>query len=194
MARSPYRIARQEHVGDMLDELQDLGLLDWYWDYENSSAVYWVTESGRSIRKLGTKQAEKLVLKLCKQQAIVWLPVPPPGGADQRATTLRKMAELRGIPATEASAPVQFGPIATVSFDLAAYPGLSERLHDEPTSNRSAQTYRVARQCVELGLSDGQIKWFIAQYKPFLDKYRGRTDADRELDRVIGRAREDAAT
>jgi hypothetical protein len=194
VARSPYRIARQEHVGDMLDELQDLGLLDWHWDYENSSAVYWVTESGQSKRKLGTKQAEELVLKLCKQQAIVWLPVPPPGGEDQRANTLRKMAELRGIPATEASVPAQFGPIAAVSFDLAAYPGLSERLHDELTSNRSAQTYRVARQCVELGLSDGQIKWFIAQYKPFLDKYRRRTDADRELDRVIGRAREDAAT
>ena len=46
----------------MLDELQDLGLLDWHWDYENSSAVYWVTESGRSKRKLGTKQAEELVL------------------------------------------------------------------------------------------------------------------------------------
>jgi hypothetical protein len=193
VARSPYRIARQEHVGDMLDELQDLGLLDWRWAYENSSAVYWVTESGRGKRKLGTKKVEELVLELCRQQAIVWLPVLPPGGEELRAETLRKIAELRGIRSAEAITPVESGPIEAVSFDLAAYPGLRQRLQDELTSDRSAQMYGVARHCVELGLLDGQIKWFLAQYRPFLDKYCGRPDADRELDRVVGKAREDAS-
>lgn len=193
MAKSPYRTARQEHVGDMLDELRDLGLLVWDWAYENSRAIYWVTESGRDKRKLDIKKAEKLVLELCNQQAIVWLPVPHPGGEDLRAETQRKMAELRGIRSTEASTPAQFGPIKPVPFDLAAYPGLRQRLHDKPTGDRSAQTYGMACHCVGLGLPDGQIKWFLAQYQPFLDKYRGRSDADHELDRVIGKARKDAS-
>lgn len=155
MARSPYRIARQEHLGDVLDRLQELGLIAWRWDYENSSAVYWVTQSGRGQRKLGTKKAEDLVLELCKQQAIVWLPVPSPGGEKQRAETLRKIAELRGNQSFEATATGHFEPIQAASFDFAAYPGLQQRLHDEPTSDRSAQTYGLARDCVELGLLDG---------------------------------------
>lgn len=140
VARSPYRIARQEHVGDMLDKLQDQGLLEWRWAYENSSAIYWITQPGRGRRKLGTKKAEELVLELCGQQGIVWLPVPPPGGEDQRIETLRKIGELSGIQSGEASTTEQCGPFKAVSFDLDAYPGLRQRLQDDVTSDRSAQT------------------------------------------------------
>lgn len=193
MAKSPYRIARQEHVAEMLDELQERGALVWQWDYENSSAIYWVTKPGRDRRKLGTKQAETLVSELCQQEGIVWLPVPPPGGEKQRAETLRQIAALQGKPATEAGATTHFSPIRAMPFDLAAYPGLRQRLHDNPSTDRSAQTYSVACDCVDLGLSDGQIKWYVAQYKPFLDKYGSRPDTDRELDRVVSRARGDRA-
>src|SRR6266511_4061999 len=74
MPKSPYRIARQEHLGNMLDHLQGLGLLTWEWGYESHSAVYWVTEIGHQIRKLDTRRAELLALKLCKHQGIIWLP------------------------------------------------------------------------------------------------------------------------
>lgn len=193
MAKSPYRIARQEHVAGMLDELQELGVLVWHWDYENSSAIYWVTKSGHDRRKLGTKQAEALVGELCQQEGIAWLPVPPPGGEKERAETLRQIAELQAKPTAEVGATVHFKPIWATPFDLAAYPGLRQCLHDNPSTDRSAQTYRIARDCVDRGLSDGKIKWFVAQYKPFLDKYGGRPDLDRELDRVISKAREDGA-
>lgn len=194
VAKSPYRIARQEHVAEMLDELQDRGLIEWQWDYENSSAIYWVRTRGGDRRKLGTKQAETFVEKLCQQEGIVWLPVPPPGGEKQRDETLRRIATLRGETSAQAratAAPLR--PPTAVPFDLSAYPRLRQSLHDNPSTDRSAQTYRIARDCVDLGLSDGHIKWFVAQYPPFLDKYAGRPDRARELDRVINRARKDRA-
>jgi len=184
----------------MLDQLQSLGLLTWKWGYEvrqgheTGSAIYWVTEPGRHTQKLDTKRAEELALKLCKQEGIVWLPVPHPGGETLRAETLRKIEELkRGIRPTETSTTAQFHPIKPVPFDLAAFPELQRRLHDEPSGDRSAQTFGAACRCVELGLHNGQVKWFLAQYPPFLDKYGGRTGADRELDRVVTKAREDAS-
>jgi hypothetical protein len=193
MPKSPYRIARQEHLGNMLDQLQGLGLLTWEWGYENHSAVYWIAEIGHQRRKFDTRRAELLALKLCEQQGIVWLPVPHPGGEVQLAVTLRNIEDLkRGGSGSETSTEATIEPIEPESFEITAYPLLGERLRDEPGHNRSAQTFGVARTCIELGLSDGQMKWLLAQYPPFLDKYAGRRgDADRELDRVITRARED---
>lgn len=201
MARSPYRIARQEHLGDMLDRLQRLGLLTWRWDYEvrkgrgTGSAIYWVTEPGQRMRKLDTKQAEELALRLCKQESIVWLAVPNPGGETQRDETLRKIEQLqRGIQPADAAAAPQSQPIEPVPFDVASYPELQQRLHDEPSGDRSAQTFRAACRGFELGLHAGQVKWFLAQYPPLLDKYGGRAGgADRELDRVVTKAREDSS-
>jgi hypothetical protein len=177
----------------MLDQLQESGLLTWQWDYENSTAIYWITETGKRRRKLGTKQAEQVATRLCAQDGIIWLPVPHPGGEDQLSETLRKIDQLRGIQTAEASASPQHGSIQAEPFDLNAHPTLEHHLHDEPTDNRSAQTYRVARLGIDLGLNDGQIKWLLSQYPPFLDKYTRRHDADRELDRVISRARDDAS-
>jgi hypothetical protein len=201
MPRRPYHIARQEHLGDVLDRLQDLSLITWKWDYEvrkgreSGSAVYWVTEPGRRRRKLDTKRAEELALRLCQQESIVWLAVPHPGGETQRAETLRKIEDLqRGIHPAEASTAGQIHPIEPVPFDLAPYPELQRRLDDEPSGDRSAQTFSAACRCVELGLHDGQVKWFLAQYPPLLDKYGGRAGgADRELDRVVAKARKDTS-
>ena len=193
MARSPYRIARQEHLGDMLDRLQRLGLLTWRFEYEvqTSSAIYWVTEPGQRMRRLGTKGAEELALRLCKQEGIVWLAVTNPGGEIERADTLRKIEQLqRGIQPADAVAATQSQPIEPVPFNFASYPELQRRLHDEPSGDRSAQTFRAACRCFELGLHAGQVKWFLAQYPPLLEKYGGRAGgADRELDRVVTKAR-----
>lgn len=200
MPRRPYRIARQEHLGNMLDQLQDRGLLTWAWDYEfrhghgTGSAVYWVTEAGQRKRKLDTKRAEELVLELCRRQGIVWLAVPHPGNESLRRETLRKIEELKsGLRSIEASTAAETRPIDPVPFDLDAYPLLRELLQDEPSDDRSAQTYSAACHGVALGLSDGQLKWFLSRYPPYLDKHRGRPRADRELDRVVAEARERAS-
>jgi hypothetical protein len=199
MPKHPYRIARQEHLGNMLDQLQSFGLLTWAWDYEirpgreTGSAIYWVTEPGQGKHKLDTRRAEELTLRLCHQQGIVWLPVPPPGGKTQLAETLRKIEALKqGTRSAEATTATQVRPIEPEPFDLTAYPELLQRIHDEPSGDRSAQTFSATCHCIELGLRDGQAKWFLAQYPPFLDKYEGRSDADRELDRVVAKAREEA--
>jgi hypothetical protein len=191
MPRKPYRVARQEHLGDMLDHLESLDLLTWGWDYndEDRRAIYWVTEQGRATQKLDTRRAEELALKLCGQQGIVWLPVPQPGGKTQRTETLRRIEELKqGFQPTEASTAERIHPIGPVPIELAAYPELQQRHQDKPTGDRSAQTFGAAVRCFELGLSSGQAKWFLALYPPFLDKYKWRTDADRELDRVVAKA------
>lgn len=57
MARGPYRIARQEHLGDELDDLQRRGLLLWQWDYANRQAIYRVPLPGERERPLDTAAA-----------------------------------------------------------------------------------------------------------------------------------------
>ncbi|HEY0691649.1 MAG TPA: hypothetical protein VGD71_21730 [Kribbella sp.] len=61
MARRPYHIARQEHLGEALDDLQRRGLLRWQWDYANSRAIYRVTLPGEQLRTLDTATAEKVI-------------------------------------------------------------------------------------------------------------------------------------
>src|SRR5262249_52295736 len=79
MARNPYRIARQEHLGDMLDELQRRGRLSWRWEYDKARhrAIYWVERQGPSI-PLETQAAEELAQAECDALGIRWLPVPHP--------------------------------------------------------------------------------------------------------------------
>jgi hypothetical protein len=192
VARNPYRTARQEHLADMLDQLQRDGLLLWQWDYKDSSAIYWVTPAGQCKLKLSTKQAEELVSQLCEQQGIVWFPVPQPGGENERTEILRKIAELRGLQPPAPSTLTPNTPIEAVPFNLSAYPALENRLSDGLTDDRSSQVYSLARSCIELGLSDGQVKWLLAQYPPFVDKFGGRPGADLQLNRVVHQARKDA--
>ena len=94
MARHPYHIARQEHLGDALDHLRDRGRLRWRWDYANSRAIYRVTLPGEKERALDTATAERLVQRQYDELGVRWLPVPHPGGEKQRAETVRRVAEL----------------------------------------------------------------------------------------------------
>ena len=82
---NPYRLARQEHVGDMLDELARRGRLGWKWDYnfEKSRAIYRVAIVDK-ILVLDTKKAEELVQRECDELGIRWKPVPHPGGQSLR--------------------------------------------------------------------------------------------------------------
>lgn len=95
MARRPYHIARQEHLGDALDDLQRRGLLRWQWDYANSRAIYRVTLPGEQERALDTAMAERLAQRHYDDLEVHWLPVPAPGGERQRDETLRRIAEAR---------------------------------------------------------------------------------------------------
>lgn len=94
MAGRLYHIARQEHLGDALDDLERRGLLRWQWDYANSRAIYRVTLPGEQLRALDTATAEGLAQRLYDNLGVRWFPVPAPGGQKQRDETLRRIAEL----------------------------------------------------------------------------------------------------
>lgn len=93
MARDPYRISRQEHLGDALDDLASRGVLSWRWEYdlERSLAVFHVTSPSKAKRALETRLAENLVRELYADLGVRWLPVPRPGGERQLKETLRRM-------------------------------------------------------------------------------------------------------
>jgi len=88
MARRPYHTARQEHVGDMLDQLQQRGRLQWTWDYADSSAIYNITLEGVT-KSLGTKAAEAIAQGECDTLGIRWKPVGGNGGETDRTKTMR---------------------------------------------------------------------------------------------------------
>lgn len=94
MARNPYLIARQEHLGDALDDLQRRGLLRWNWDYANRRAIYRVTLPDEPMRALDTAAAEEVAQRHYDVLGVRWFPVPSPGGETQRAETLRRIAEI----------------------------------------------------------------------------------------------------
>lgn len=93
MARAPYRIARQQHLGDALDELALHGYLSWRWEYDRarSRAIFHVSLPGDIERALDTRSAEVLVQSKNKDHGFRWLPVPHPGGDRQLEETLRRM-------------------------------------------------------------------------------------------------------
>ena len=97
MARKPYLIARQEHLGDMLDVLARLGGLSWKWEYDdaNRRAIYWIALGNGPRKHFDTKRAEELVQSLCDERGIIWVPVAHPGGEEQRTKALAKMAALK---------------------------------------------------------------------------------------------------
>lgn len=90
-----YRVARQRHVGEMLDRLQAMNLLAWRWEYDTarSRAIYWVTLPNQQEQRLQTKPVETLVKELCDRNGIVWKPVPPPGGERELETVQAWMAK-----------------------------------------------------------------------------------------------------
>lgn len=93
MAADPdYRLARQRHLGNTLDDLESLGLLRWRWQYDatRSRAVYWIGPVEAAIgelQPLDTRAAEELVQANCDAISKVWRPVPAPGGRTQLMQT-----------------------------------------------------------------------------------------------------------
>ena len=90
--KHPYRIARQQHLGDFLDELQAAGFIAWVWSYSGSSAEYTITEPGKEPQLYGTLDAERLASRYSATTRRVWLPVPSPGGQAQLIETLELTA------------------------------------------------------------------------------------------------------
>lgn len=95
MARKPYRIARQQHLGDALDELERAGRLSWRWeyDYTRSRAIFHIRVPDATEQALDTRAAEKLVVAMVEAQGERWLPVPHPGGERQLEETLKRMSD-----------------------------------------------------------------------------------------------------
>ncbi|WP_194522364.1 hypothetical protein [Cellulosimicrobium sp. JZ28] len=80
--RRPYKIARQQHLGEFLDYLESAGYLRWSLRHDGSTAVWIVSEGGRSPREYQTRQAEKLAERIAEWVPIYWRPVPSPGGKE----------------------------------------------------------------------------------------------------------------
>ncbi len=90
-----FRIARQRHLGEMLEHLELTDVLTWEWDYDHaqSRAIYWIALGDSDRQRFDTRSAERLASDLCNELGIIWEPVPHPGGADQLKATLQQMAE-----------------------------------------------------------------------------------------------------
>ena len=95
MAKPPYRIARQDHVGEMLDALQERGRLAWRWDYDDQrhQAIYNVRLVGGPWKRHGTRAVESVVQAECDALGILWLPVPHPGGEAQHREVYQRLAK-----------------------------------------------------------------------------------------------------
>lgn len=96
VARKPYRLARQQHVGDALDDLQARGLLRWRWSYVDSSAIFRVAEADGTERPLATRRAEQVVQRHYDQLEVPWVPVAHPGGEVQLEAAVKEIARRRG--------------------------------------------------------------------------------------------------
>lgn len=85
MSEPEYHVARQRHLGHMLDELAALKLIDrWYVRHHPNSGgtsdARWTIRRSGTFQQLGTAQAEAVVWTLCEEHGIPWVPVAPPGG------------------------------------------------------------------------------------------------------------------
>lgn len=99
MARRPYRIARQEHLGDALDHLHRRKRLSWRWEYDTatSRAQYLITPTGESEQTLETKSAEAMAQRYLDELGVLWMPVPHPGGERQRGGSPKDAREHRRL-------------------------------------------------------------------------------------------------
>ena len=88
MARHPYHVARQQHLGDALDDLKARGKLDWRWDYADRRAIFRIQMTGSDWIARDTRAAEQLVQAEYDKTGIRWKAVAHPGGEDQLAETL----------------------------------------------------------------------------------------------------------
>lgn len=83
-----YRITRQRHLGEALDDLVRLGWLrDWRWDYDNGrrTAHYWVLTAGDADPvRYETRTAEILVQEVCSNHSVTWHPAAHAGGRAAR--------------------------------------------------------------------------------------------------------------
>ncbi|MEV6782076.1 hypothetical protein [Streptomyces sp. NPDC051098] len=103
--RSPmtsYKIARQQHLGQMLTHLQQNAYpLVWRGEYllptgkTTTTALWWIALPGQVEQWYNTSETERLVSGICLAKGIIWEPVAAPGGATQLAEALARMEQRR---------------------------------------------------------------------------------------------------
>lgn len=92
--KKPYAIHRQMHIGDMLDKFESMGILQWRWEYGDSTAYYWIAFPGKRSVRHQTREAEKVVQRIANQYGIVWIPVPHYGGKENWEKTLIRIEKM----------------------------------------------------------------------------------------------------
>ncbi|MET4901693.1 MULTISPECIES: hypothetical protein [unclassified Paenarthrobacter] len=92
--KDPYRVHRQMHLGDFLDQLEDKKMLTWSWGYENKRALFKITEPERKSVTYQIKEAEAVALRIAARENIPWIPVPNPGNIDLYRETKAKISRM----------------------------------------------------------------------------------------------------
>ena len=92
-----YHIARQRHLGAMLDLLQDRDELSWEFVYDNEhrKAEWHIAIHDGRPELLETRRAEELVQGICDHLGIEWVPVRHPGGEAELKDALRESASRK---------------------------------------------------------------------------------------------------
>lgn len=106
MARPPYRIARQEHIGTALNDLVQRGVVQrWRFEYdeETGTAYFDITTKAKrtseldsltfTSTRLTTRDTEKFVQARYDELMVRWKAVPHPGSAKHLRETLAWIAE-----------------------------------------------------------------------------------------------------
>lgn len=154
MARPPYRIARQQHLGDALDDLQRRDLLEWQWDYRQSRAIFRIREPGQRWVGHVTADAEDIVSSYYGRLGEPWRPVPHPGGEGQRRAVVEWITAQR------------IGPQPSVEFAIDGV-GIETVAAALRTSERVVADLARARQLLLVQDHDGD--WVAPRWQLDLD-------------------------
>lgn len=93
--RRPYKLARQQHLGEFLDYLRDLGSLTYHLRHDGQTAVWVIAEGGRAARECSTREAERLAEQIADSVQIYWRPVAHPANKDRYLETRALIAARR---------------------------------------------------------------------------------------------------
>ncbi|MFC7624326.1 hypothetical protein [Microlunatus sp. GCM10028923] len=92
VSQPDYRSSRQRHLGQMLDQLDEQGVLSWEWRYDHtrSAAIFMIANAASDgpYEPFTTGAAEALVQTHCDLLEIAWRPVPAPGGRRELDQTM----------------------------------------------------------------------------------------------------------
>lgn len=90
-----YVNARQQHLGEFLDYLADLGSLTWELRREDHKVVWLISEGGRASQGFSLGEAERVAEVIADSVMIFWLPLGSAGGRQAYLDLRARIADRR---------------------------------------------------------------------------------------------------